>query len=131
FNFDLRNSEVTAFATLYATEVGERAYEYSEKHQGYFTWALVEGLKGAAANQEGEVTLAGLLKYIQEKVPKQISIDLGPGKRQKPFAVVEGYKANELIIAISGSGPRPGIVPSPVPGRRPPSVSGTHSEKGD
>ena len=37
FNFDVRNREVTAFATLYATEVGKRAYEYKEKAQGYFT----------------------------------------------------------------------------------------------
>ena len=134
FNFDLRNSEVTAFATLYATGVGERAYEYSEKQQGYFTWAIVEGLKGAAANQQGEVTLEGLLKYIQDKVPKQISIDLGAGKLQKPFAVIEGYKANELIIAISRSLPRPGdksvIAPSPVVGRKA-VVPTTHSEKGD
>src|SRR6185295_16626881 len=28
FNFDVRNREVQAFATLYATEVGHRAYEY-------------------------------------------------------------------------------------------------------
>jgi tetratricopeptide (TPR) repeat protein len=134
FNFDLRNSEVTAFATLYATGVGERAYEYSEKQQGYFTWAIVEGLKGAAANQQGEITLAGLLKYIQEKVPKQISIDLGAGKLQKPFAVIEGYKANELIIAMSASVPRPGdkSVTPPAPGAgRKAVVPTTHSEKGD
>src|SRR5437588_7738066 len=47
FNFDVRNREVTAFVTLYATAVGQRAYEYKEKHQGYFTWELVEGLRGA------------------------------------------------------------------------------------
>lgn len=38
FNFDVRNREVTAFATLYATDVGHVAYEYKEKKQGYFTW---------------------------------------------------------------------------------------------
>src|SRR6185295_7825681 len=41
FNFDVRNQEVTAFATLYATDVGNVAYEYKERKQGYFTWALV------------------------------------------------------------------------------------------
>jgi hypothetical protein len=97
FNFDVRNREVQAFATLYATAVGERAYEYMEKRQGYFTWALVEGIKGSAANERGEVTLANLLKYLQEQVPKHVRIDLG--KEQRPFAIVEGYKADELIIA--------------------------------
>ena len=100
FNFDLRNREVQAFATLYATEVGHRAYEYKEKKQGYFTWVLVEGLRGEAANAKGEVTLASLLKFVQERVPKRVLQDLGPGKNQKPFAVVEGYRADELIISV-------------------------------
>jgi hypothetical protein len=100
FNFDVRNREVQAFATLYATEVGHRAYEYKEKKQGYFTWVLVEGLKGGAANEKGEVTLAGLVKYLQERVPKRVLQDLGPGKDQKPFAVVEGYRADDLVISV-------------------------------
>jgi hypothetical protein len=100
FNFDLRNREVQAFATLYATEVGHRAYEYKEKGQGYFTWVLVEGLAGAAANEKGEVTLANLVKYVQERVPKRVLQDLGTGKDQKPFAVIEGYRADELVISV-------------------------------
>ena len=88
FNFDLRNREVKAFATLYATAVGSRAYEYKEKKQGYFTWVLVEGLKGGAANEKGEVTLASLVRYLQERVPRRVLQDLGPGKYLKPFAVV-------------------------------------------
>lgn len=99
FNFDIRNSGVTAFATLYATGIGHSAYEFKEKNQGYFTWALVEALKGGAANNEGEVTLAGLIKYLQEVVPKRIRLDMGVNKQQRPFAVVEGYKADELVIA--------------------------------
>jgi hypothetical protein len=101
FNFDVRNQEVSAFVTLYATAVGERAYEYAEKRQGYFTWAIVEGLKGAAANERGEVTLSGLIKYVQEAVPKRIAIDLGPGKQQRPFVQIDGYKADELVITIT------------------------------
>lgn len=103
FNFDLRNREVKAFATLYATEVGKRAYEYKEKKQGYFTWLLVEGLKGGAANEKGEVTLASLVKYLQDRVPRRVLQDLGAGKDQKPFAVVEGYRADELVIAVPGA----------------------------
>jgi len=66
FNFDVRNREINAFVTLYATEIGQVAYEFKEKKQGYFTWALVEGLKGGAANEQGEITLAGLVKYLQD-----------------------------------------------------------------
>lgn len=101
FNFDVRNREVQAFATFYATAIGQRAYEYTEKHQGYFTWAIVEGLKGAAANEKGEVTLSALVKYVQENVPKRIAIDLGASEQQKPFATIEGYRADELVVAVA------------------------------
>ena len=37
FDFDVRNREVQAFATVYATGFGQRAYEYTEKQQGYFS----------------------------------------------------------------------------------------------
>jgi len=67
FNFDVRNKEVSAFATLYATDVGHVAYEYKEKNQGYFTWTLVEGLKGGAANEKGEVTLGGLVSICKSR----------------------------------------------------------------
>lgn len=103
FNFDVRNREVQAFATVYATGIGQRAYEYTEKKQGYFSWALVEGMKGAAANEKGEVTLSQLVKFIQETVPRRLAIDLGSTKQQKPFAVVEGYRADELVIAVTNS----------------------------
>ncbi len=101
FNFDVRNREVQAFATVYATGIGQRAYEYTEKKQGYFSWAIVEGLKGGAANDKGEVTLSQLVKYVQEAVPKRIAIDLGSTKQQKPFAVIEGYRADELVLAVT------------------------------
>jgi tetratricopeptide (TPR) repeat protein len=103
FNFDVRNREVQAFATIYATGIGQRAYEYTEKKQGYFSWALVEGLKGAAANEKGEVTLSQLVRFVQDTVPKRLAIDLGSTKQQKPFAVIEGYRADELVVAVTNS----------------------------
>lgn len=109
FSFDTRNKEVSAFVTLYATEMNHRAYEYKEKRQGYFTWALVEGLKGAAANDKKEITLANLVKYLQDIVPKRVTQDLGKGKEQRPFAVVEGYKAEELVLAVTDTKIEPNL----------------------
>ena len=105
FSFDVRNHDVEAFATLYATRVGERAYLYSEKGHGYFTWALLEGLKGAAANAAGEVTLGSLERYVQETVPRLVQVDLGSSVDQRPFAEVGGYRAEELVLAkVSAAG---------------------------
>ena len=114
FNFNTRNREVEAFVTLYATTIGHRAYEYKEKKQGYFTWALVEGLKGAAANEKGEVTLDALVKFLQDRVPKQVRLDLGAGKVQRPYAVMEGYKADELVLSIGGADKDRGLTVGPI-----------------
>ena len=103
FNFDVRNREVQAFATVYATGIGQRAYEYTEKKQGYFSWAMVEALRGGAANDKGEITLSSLVKYVQENVPKRLAIDLGSTKQQRPFAIIEGYRADELVVAVTNS----------------------------
>ncbi|PYS90345.1 MAG: hypothetical protein DMF64_15340, partial [Acidobacteria bacterium] len=100
FDFDVRNREVQAFATIYATEIGRRAYELKEQRHGYFTLALVEALRGQAANAKGEVTLASLVKYLQDNVPRRVLLDLGQGKVQRPFAVVEGYRADELVLSV-------------------------------
>jgi hypothetical protein len=113
FNFDVRNREVQAFATMYATGIGQRAYEYTEKKQGYFSWAVVEGLKGGAANDKGEVTLSQLVKYVQDAVPKRIAVDLGSTKQQKPFAVIEGYRADELVLSVTSGASN---VASNIPG---------------
>lgn len=101
FNFDVRNREVQAFATLLATEVGKRAYEYRKEHRGYFSYALVEGLKGKAANDKGEVTLAGLMNYLQDWVPNRVAQDYGAGKIQRPSLSVDGYRAADLVLAVA------------------------------
>ena len=106
FSFDSRNRDVSAFVILYASEIGHRAYEYIEKKQGYFSWFLVEALRGAAANDRGEVTLGGVIDYLQEKVPQRVALDLGKGKAQKPFAVIEGFKANDLVLSFVPQMPR-------------------------
>jgi Caspase domain len=98
FNFNLRNQKVIAFVTLYAAAIGQTAYEYRYRKQGYFTWALCEGLKGMAANKEGEVTLGLLVKYVQARVAEQVRVDLG--KEQIPWAEIQGYQANELVLAV-------------------------------
>jgi hypothetical protein len=121
FNFDVRNREVEAFATLYATAVGQRAYEGGAKGQGYFTAALVEGMSGRAANKRGEVTLNALVKYVQEKVPERTRLDVGENSEQKPKVVIEGFRAAELVVAVAGPPPPAAAEtrPAPKPSRPP------------
>lgn len=106
FEFDVRNRGVKAFATLYATSIGARAYEDVEKKVGYFTLAVVEALRGKAANpRTGEVTLQNLVSYIETNVPIRVAVNLGGRKVQKPFADIQGYKASELVLSIGTRSP--------------------------
>lgn len=98
--FNIRNRDVRAFAVLYATSIGDRSWEYTEKRQGYFTWFITEGLKGRAANERGEVTLQSLVSYVEDQVPRQVALDLGEKGRQRPFAMVEGFKADQLVLGM-------------------------------
>src|SRR5215213_8528919 len=135
FDFDLNNHEVTAFAVLYATAVGHRAYEYTEKHQGYFSWAIARGLSGAAANIKGEVTLRALVKYLEDNVPKLVALDYGAKVIQKPFADIEGFRADELILSLAFAiGGTTSILPgedrSQPPGMRPSDTSNVGDRTG-
>lgn len=98
FSFDTRNQGIEAFATIYSTSIGERAYDNTHEGKGYFTWAFIEGLKGGAANQKDEVTLGALIRYVEGNVSRQVRIDLGMA--QRPFSVFEGYKADDLVLGI-------------------------------
>lgn len=97
FDFYARNKEVEAFATLFATGLGEVSWENKKTGMGYFTEAVVEGLKGAAANEKGEVTLERLVRYVETQVPARTRRDLG--EVQKPNRNIYGYKASDLVIA--------------------------------
>jgi formylglycine-generating enzyme required for sulfatase activity len=103
FDFDRRNSEVEGFITFYATRSKMRAYEDPARRQGYFSYAFIEGLKGAAANERGEVTLANLIKYLEEKVPLYVKRDHGRNALQTPRTAVEGFRAPELVLAVTAA----------------------------
>ena len=62
------NSQPSVSATLYACNVGERAYEWSEKGHGVFSYYLLQGMNGHATNGQGQVTVTDLAEYTQSKV---------------------------------------------------------------
>ncbi len=129
FKFDVLNREVKAFATMYAAQVGQKAYEYAEKKQGYFTWAVVEGLKGAAADEKGRVTLANLTRYVEEIVPKLIGVDLGFVSPQSPFTEIAGYRATDLVVAFATRGGSEPNLPIPVSEPSPPELAVKESSR--
>ncbi|MET0649839.1 MAG: caspase family protein [Pyrinomonadaceae bacterium] len=110
--FDMRNSGVKAFVTLYAASEGQRAWEYQEKKQGYFSWAFVEGLKGGAKDPTtGEVTLGRLIEHMQTEVPRLAKL---AGREQKPQVDMVGYGGNLLLAKTAPIKPPPAPVVAPA-----------------
>jgi outer membrane protein OmpA-like peptidoglycan-associated protein len=122
-SFELRNTGVEAWATLYATDEQHRAYEDPSRKQGFFSVAFVDGLKGAAADDQGRVTLGSLIGYVEKRVPTEVLRALGTDVQQKPHAIVEGYLANDLVLSVLEAGARPPATVQPPP---PGSASGEH-----
>ncbi|MDP6999898.1 MAG: SUMF1/EgtB/PvdO family nonheme iron enzyme, partial [Candidatus Poribacteria bacterium] len=78
-----RSGQPAVSATLYACSVGERAYEWAEKGHGVFSYYLLQGLKGEAANAEGDVSINDLAAYTQQKVVEWAQSRRG--KEQTPW----------------------------------------------
>ena len=98
FNYEKTSLGKSAFATIYSTCVGCAAYESEKDRMGYFSLVFDQALRGAAYNSEGNLTLAGLIKYLQVETPAVVKLN-GQGFEQTPYAVVGGYLANELVLA--------------------------------
>jgi caspase domain-containing protein/WG repeat protein len=108
FSFDTRNSGVDAFATIFATSLGDRAFEFfderTQQHRGYFSYAIERGLSGEAADSSGEVTLAGLIRYLEKTVRQRVYVE--KNQRQVPYPLTEGYRSGDLVLALARN-PRP------------------------
>lgn len=85
------------FFLLAATKPGEESKEQRTLGHGVFTYALLEGLRGAAdADRDGALTVSELFGYVARRVPA-----LTEG-RQHPYSKVEGTDV-PLLNVVSGA----------------------------
>ena len=56
-------------AGLFSCSVGQRSWEWDAKKHGFFTYFLVEGMRGSAAGPDGRVSLQSLSEYLAKDVP--------------------------------------------------------------
>jgi hypothetical protein len=59
-----------AFATQWTRRSRERTIQTGAGKRGVFTYALIEGLKGAASRADGYVTMASLQTYLNDNVKR-------------------------------------------------------------
>jgi hypothetical protein len=98
FDFGLHNQSIAASAEIFASSIGGKAWVDANTNLGYLTEFLLEGVQGAAADQNGNVTLGQLATYIQKNVPLKVGKD-HPGDVQLPFVKIDGYLAQDLVFA--------------------------------
>jgi formylglycine-generating enzyme required for sulfatase activity len=72
----------TGTRILFSTKFGRVSYEDDEFQQGVFSHYLVEGLRGAAAKEDGWVSFRDLSDYVTEQVQTRT---LQQGHTQVPF----------------------------------------------
>lgn len=84
-------------ATMFACKVGEKAWEWSDKGHGCYTYYLVEGLQKQAADASGRVTLFGLSEYVNQQVPAQAK-RLG-ASTQNPWMFYGGPGVDRWLLA--------------------------------
>ena len=93
----------------YASRLGEVAWEPAaseerDKARGYFTAALIDGLRGAAAErQTGEVTAASLAQYVQSAV-EEATTGIGPYPQR---GELRGDLATKLVFRAAGESGSP------------------------
>lgn len=101
FQFDNLNKRTRSITVLFSAGVGEKSYIRSYEPISYFTWAVIKGLLGEAANVNGKVNIEDLTEYVKGEVPKLARYDfLGSyNNRQNPSSRFYGKNAKDVVIA--------------------------------
>src|SRR5262249_15882876 len=74
-------------SALFSCKSGQKSFETAKLKHGVFFHHALEGLRGAAKNDKGEVTWARLAEYVQEKVNDSVEEHVGGGAKQDPHFV--------------------------------------------
>lgn len=82
---------------LFSCSAGQRAYEHDSLRHGVFFHFVLEGLKGGARDEDGEVTFETLSQYVRKKVPNKMrELDLGT---QQPNLKADLVGAPPVLVA--------------------------------
>lgn len=104
--------DASASVTYFACGVGQRSYEWNERGHGFFSYFLVEGLRGKAADANGRITLHDLQVYLEHEVSRTAERVLGV--KQVPYMRAEGSNFATWLLADSRPISSPSLQPSGV-----------------
>jgi formylglycine-generating enzyme required for sulfatase activity len=94
-------------AALFSCSSGQRAFETEKLRHGVFFHFVLEGLKGKARDEDGEVTWDLLAAYVKRQVNRQTPKLVGGGARQTPHEVKDLVGESPVLLAGLAPAPRP------------------------
>jgi hypothetical protein len=87
---------------IFSADLGEQSYVRSTGPVSFFTWAIIRGLIGEAADANGVITVGSLAQYVEKEVPELLRFDFlsdKKGHQQHPKSLSYGEKPLEFVIA--------------------------------
>jgi len=90
---------------LFSCRPGERAYEWPDKQHGVFSHYLLEGLRGAAVDDSGHLTVQALGNYVENQVPKWAKKARTP-QMQTPWGEQKGSWRDVVLSSAAGAAPK-------------------------
>ena len=96
-------SAKTLNVTFYSCSPGERSWESEHSSHGFFSYHVMKGLLGEAADANGKVTVNSLEDYLSRNV--SAAVDRAIGKKQTPWTHREGTLGGGLVLAKGKSQP--------------------------
>jgi TPR repeat protein len=92
-------------AALFSCRSGEFAFETPKLGLGVFFHFVLEGLRGKARKDGGEVTWLSLVDYVTEQVPRAVPGLIGGGARQTPQFVGSQEGGSPVLRAAAAPPP--------------------------
>src|SRR5262249_26041439 len=89
-------------AALFSCGSGQRAFETPKLGGGHgvFFHYVLEGLKGKAQNEDGQVTWDDLISFVKRQVPRAVPKLIGGGARQEPHQVANLTGESPVLLRL-------------------------------
>jgi hypothetical protein len=110
-------------AALFSCSSGQRAFETDKLKHGVFFHFVLEGLRGKARGEDGEVSWDHLALYVKRQVSRQTPELVGGGARQTPHEVRDLRGESPVLLAATARGAEVKKAPAGV---KVPPTGGSH-----
>lgn len=87
-------------AALFSCAKGERAYEHESLKHGVFFHHVLDGLKGAAKDADGEITFESLANHVKKRVATSVPKLIGGGAQQSPTMIAELGGIPPVLVTV-------------------------------